>query len=125
MGDAHGVRIESISAITLATNDMGRAVAFYESLGFAIRYGGAGSSFTSFHVGDGYLNLMAAPKNQHWGQWGRFILYVSDVDAMYARAVAQGLAPEFAPRDAPWGERYFHLKDPDGHEVSFAKLLAK
>jgi uncharacterized glyoxalase superfamily protein PhnB len=28
-----------------------------------------------------------------------------------------------APTDAPWGERYFHLRDPDGHELSFAKLL--
>jgi uncharacterized glyoxalase superfamily protein PhnB len=25
------------------------------------------------------------------------------------------------PRDAPWGERYFHMRDPDGHELSFAR----
>jgi uncharacterized glyoxalase superfamily protein PhnB len=24
------------------------------------------------------------------------------------------------PRDAEWGERFFHLTDPDGHELSFA-----
>ena len=42
---------------------------------------------------------------------------------MYARAIAQGLYPEAAPRDAEWGERYFHLLDPDGHELSFAKAL--
>ena len=29
------------------------------------------------------------------------------------------------PRDAEWGERYFHLTDPDGHELSFARPLAK
>ena len=28
-----------------------------------------------------------------------------------------------APADAPWGERYFHVLDPDGHELSFARLL--
>lgn len=117
--------IESISAITLATHDMARAVGFYTSLGFAMRYGGANSAFTSYHVGGGYINLTAAPKDQQWGPWGRFILYVSDVDAMYDRALANGLHPEFAPRDAPWGERYFHIKDPDGHELSFAKLLQK
>jgi uncharacterized glyoxalase superfamily protein PhnB len=58
-----------------------------------------------------------------WSWWGRIIFYVSDVDAMYARAIAQGLYPEAAPRDADWGERYFHLLDPDGHELSFAKPL--
>jgi len=26
----------------------------------------------------------------------------------------------WAPRDAAWGERFFHLTDPDGHELSFA-----
>jgi uncharacterized glyoxalase superfamily protein PhnB len=28
-----------------------------------------------------------------------------------------------APSDAPWGERYFHIRDPDGHELSFARRL--
>jgi len=32
------------------------------------------------------------------------------------------LAPE-APLNASWGERYFHLHDPDGHELSFARPL--
>jgi uncharacterized glyoxalase superfamily protein PhnB len=45
------------------------------------------------------------------------------VDALHARALAAGLAPEAPPRDAEWGERYFHLRDPDGHELSFARPL--
>lgn len=24
---------------------------------------------------------------------------------------------------AAWGERFFHITDPDGHELSFAELL--
>lgn len=115
--------ITSISAITLATRDMPRAVAFYRVLGFALCHGGEASSFTSFHAGSGYLNLIAQPRSQRWSWWGRVIFHVSDVDAMYARAIAQGLSPEAAPRDAEWGERYFHLRDPDGHELSFAKPL--
>ena len=51
------------------------------------------------------------------------IFYVSDVDALYHEAVAQGLQPDFSPRDATWGERYFHITDPDGHELSFAEPL--
>jgi uncharacterized glyoxalase superfamily protein PhnB len=26
-----------------------------------------------------------------------------------------------SPQDASWGERYFHMADPDGHELSFAR----
>ena len=37
---------------------------------------------------------------------------------MYRHAVAQGLQPRFAPRDAEWGEHYFHITDPDGHYQS-------
>jgi uncharacterized glyoxalase superfamily protein PhnB len=51
------------------------------------------------------------------------IIHVDDVDGLHARARAAGLAPEAAPRDAEWGERYFHLTDPDGHELSFARPL--
>ena len=55
--------------------------------------------------------------------WGRVIFYVSDVDAFYSRALAMGLQPDTTPADAPWGERFFHLTDPDGHELSFARPL--
>ncbi|MGE0417017.1 MAG: VOC family protein, partial [Acetobacteraceae bacterium] len=56
--------------------------------------------------------------------WGRAIFHVSDVDATHAQAVAAGYTPSFTPRDASWGERYFHIRDPDGHELSFARPLS-
>ena len=115
--------IRSLSAITLATHDMARAVRFYRELGFRMRYGGERASFTSFAAGSSYLNLIAQPDGVHWSWWGRVIFYVDDVDALHARALAVGLQPATRPRDAEWGERYFHLKDPDGHELSFARPL--
>ena len=117
------MEIQSIDAVTLATHDMGRAVDFYESLGFDMRYGGPKAEFTSFQAGEGVLNLIAQPGERQWRWWGRLIFHVSDVDDIYARVVALGLRPEAAPRDAEWGERYFHLVDPDGHELSFARPL--
>lgn len=116
-------RIEALSAITLATRDMERAVRFYEALGFPMKYGGANDAFTSFSFGHSFLNLIAETRGP-LGWWGRVIVYVSDVDSLYRKARAAGLAPEFEPRDAPWGERYFHIVDPDGHELSFAQPLA-
>ncbi|MCC8392950.1 VOC family protein [Paraburkholderia sp. MMS20-SJTR3] len=115
-------RIESLSAITLATADMQRAVPFYLALGFPLKFGGPREAFTSFEFGGSYLNLIADPRAPvNW--WGRVIIYVSDVDAIYRTALAAGLQPSFAPADAPWGERYFHITDPDGHELSFARPL--
>lgn len=110
--------IEGISAVTLATNDMARAVGFYRNLGFELVHGGDDAAFTSFRAGANYLNLIAHPRRCSW--WGRVIFYESDIDGFYARVIAAGLKPETAPRDAEWGERFFHLVDPDGHELSFA-----
>ena len=59
--------LTGISAITLATHDMGCAVAFYEALGFVLKFGGPVARFTSFRVGSGYLNLMSMPGEQVWG----------------------------------------------------------
>ena len=61
---------------------MTSAVRFYRALGLAIHYGGEDASFTSFHAGSGYLNLIAQPQSQRWSWWGRVILRVSGVDAL-------------------------------------------
>jgi catechol 2,3-dioxygenase-like lactoylglutathione lyase family enzyme len=114
------VMLTGISAITLATHDMARAVLFYQALGFALKYGGPTAGFTSLHAGSGYLNLIMMPPERVWSWWGRAIFYVDDVDAQYAQAVSAGLTPAFSPRDGSWGARYFHILDPDGHELSFA-----
>ena len=114
--------VQHISAITLAVRDMSRSVGFYRKVGFALLYGGEDASFTSFRVGDGYLNLILSPSTTV-GWWGRAIFRVGDVDGLYAKIRDQGLEPEAAPRDAEWGERFFHVTDPDGHELSFAQLL--
>ena len=115
--------IETISAVTLATHDMARAVRFYRALGFTVHHGGEAAAFTSLAVGSGSLNLIAPEMDRSWSWWGRVIFHVADVDAFHRHAVGQGLKPDFAPRDAEWGERYFHITDPDGHELSFARAL--
>ena len=104
---------------------MVRSVDFYTSLGFQLLYGGPDATFSSFTIGDGYLNLITRPTEQHWSGWGRIIFHVSNVDALYQKAVELGLSPEAPPRYAEWGERYFHLADPNGHQLSFARPLTR
>ena len=114
--------IERISAVTLFTGDMAAAFHFYDSLGFQLHYGGAAASFTTFSLGENFLNI-ELQRGYAPSHWGRIIFYVSDVDEMFARVRDRGLRPSTAPRDAEWGERYFHISDPDGHELSFARRL--
>ena len=127
-------RVTSLSAVTLAVADMAASTAFYEALGFERIYGGAEAGFTSYRAGGSYLNLIlvegsrAGPRSSRGRGaefWGRAIFYVDDVDGFHANAIEAGLRPEFAPRDAPWRERYFHIVDPDGHEVSFARPIGE
>jgi catechol 2,3-dioxygenase-like lactoylglutathione lyase family enzyme len=115
--------ITALSAITLATRDMSAAVRFYRLCGFEMLYGGESASFTSFGAGDSFLNLIAEPAEVSW--WGRAIFYESDLDGLYARLVAAGIKPAAPPRDASWSERFFHVTDPDGHEISFAWPLKR
>jgi catechol 2,3-dioxygenase-like lactoylglutathione lyase family enzyme len=115
--------IEGINAVTLGTHEMPRAVRFYRALGFEVLHGGEETSFTSFRAGTCYLNLIAQPPQRQWSWWGRVIFHVTDVDAVHKRALAAGYQPTTSPRDAEWGERFFHLNDPDGHELSFARPL--
>ena len=112
--------VQRISAVTLAVADMARAMDFYRAkVGLELLYGGEAASFSSFRVGGGYLNLILCPTVGHaW--WGRLIFHVDDVDALHRRLLTAGLTPATAPEDAAWGERYFHINDPDGHELSFA-----
>jgi catechol 2,3-dioxygenase-like lactoylglutathione lyase family enzyme len=115
------MKVQKISAVTLKVRNMQTSVKFYRDiLGFKLLYGGENDNFTSFLTAeDQYLNL---EEGESASRWGRIIFYVDDVDAYYAHLKANGFDPE-KPADATWGERYFHVFDPDGHELSFARPL--
>jgi catechol 2,3-dioxygenase-like lactoylglutathione lyase family enzyme len=117
--------IQGINAITLATHDMARALRFYRMLGFELSHGGDTAPFSSLRAGSSHLNLIAQPTERQWFWWGRFIFYHTDVDALHAHVVASGYQTDTSPRDAAWGERFFHVTDPDGHQLSFAHPLQR
>jgi PhnB protein len=51
-------------------------------------------------------------------------LYVSDVDAVFAAALAAGATELMAPQEAFWGDRYAMIEDPFGHRWSVAQRTA-
>jgi len=124
-----GALWDRFSALTLAAANLTESVDFYKKLGLEISY--QDDSFVTLqyplhvppHKANIYINLFSSPTYDTSKNWGRVVMYVKDVDDMYRLIIQQGLVPEFAPRDASWGERYFHILDPSGHELSFAKPL--
>jgi uncharacterized glyoxalase superfamily protein PhnB len=39
--------------------------------------------------------------------------------------ISEMISFENEPKDATWGERYFHVREPDGYQLSFANPIKK
>jgi uncharacterized glyoxalase superfamily protein PhnB len=85
-------------------------------------YGGERTGLSSLRARDTQSAILNLEQGEAVTNWGRLIFYVTDVDAFWNHLKDRGFDPEI-PRDAAWGERYFHMPDPDGHELSFARPL--
>ncbi len=113
-----------INALTLTTPQMAESVRFWTVPGFVVTFGGPDAAFTSLDMGGNFVNLFATDGGIA-GFWGRVVLHVPSPDDVWERFRAAGFSPMTEPADARWGERYFHIKDPGGHEISFATPLTK
>ena len=99
------------------------SVQFYRDvLGMELLYGGEGAAFSSLQARDADSAILNLERGKPVDGWGRLIFHVADVDAVWRRFNELGFKPE-KPQNASWGERYFHMLDPDGHELSFARPL--
>ena len=78
-------------------------------------------------IGDSHVMLADEfPDMGHLGPHKRggptasLMIYVPDVDAAYAKAIAAGAKEERAPADQFWGDRMGTLLDPFGHRWTLA-----
>ena len=126
------MKVSKISAVTLLVSDMKRSVDFYSKIpNFKIVYGGPDTQFTSFLIDDtgkSYLNLKL--NKTHSTDFGRIIFYTDDVDELFAYMENDEIISvlgklESKPQDATWGERFFHMLDPDGYKMSFATPIGE
>jgi len=107
---------------------MERSCKFYSAIpGFRLVCGGASDSFTTYEVGKyskNYLNLELRKKDSS-KDFGRIIFHTSNVDELYAYLKKDDNISKLGffenePTNAPWGERFFHMRDPNGYQLSFA-----
>jgi catechol 2,3-dioxygenase-like lactoylglutathione lyase family enzyme len=117
------IRIEKISAITLKVASMEASVRFYRDvLGMELLYGGPYGAFSSLRTSEAESPILNLEQGGLTADWGRMIFHVADVDSSWNYLTEKGFDPE-RPHDASWGERYFHMHDPDGHQLSSARPL--
>jgi catechol 2,3-dioxygenase-like lactoylglutathione lyase family enzyme len=115
--------VEKMSAVTLRVANMRTSVRFYRDvLGLEIIYGDEDADFSSLRTKEGKGPILNLERSNPATQCGRLIFYISDVDAFWSYLKGKGLRLE-KPQDASWGERYFHVSDPDGHELSVARPI--
>lgn len=139
------MKVYKISAVTLSVRNMDKSCKFYSRIpGFKIVYGGTnGNYFTTFRIGEdttakAFLNLelrrssndATIPQLNNRRDFGRMIFYTDDVDELYSHLKSDASISELAtfenePMDASWGERFFHLRDPDGYQLSFAMPIER
>ena len=130
---------------------MEKSCSLYSKIpGFRLTYGGEPSDhFTTFEIGKEskattYLNLELIEeeendsisdlykkanlggKSQGSEDFGRVIFHTENVDELYSymkydEYVSKYIVFESEPTNAPWGERFFHIREPDGYQLSFAQ----
>lgn len=133
---ANNMEVFQISAVTLKVSDMKKSLLFYSKIpGLSLRYRSANiESFSSFEIENGdfksYLNLELSVKEKvlFTSNFGRIIFHTNNVDKLYLKLkndkeLSEIIVFENEPMNATWGERFFHVKDPDGYEISFATLI--
>jgi catechol 2,3-dioxygenase-like lactoylglutathione lyase family enzyme len=136
------MKVYRISAVTLIVENMEKSCNFYSQIpGFKVAYGGSSEdTFTTFEIGENitkmYLNLeLSIANSNHSGSvrkrrqhFGRIIFHTEDVDKLYSyfkgnMNISNLISFENEPTNAAWGERFFHIREPDGYQLSFAEPI--
>jgi uncharacterized glyoxalase superfamily protein PhnB len=118
-----------LAVISIITNDMTAAVAFYEACGLLLSGGGPDEPHSEFS-GAGIAVMLdtrevAAAIDPDWrppsGGHAMALAFdcgtPNEVDATFDRMVAAGAGIAKKPWDAFWGQRYAVITDPDGNHV--------
>lgn len=109
----------------LVTPNVDRLLAFVQQVFGAIETlrmpGGSGGTHVEVRIGDSMLMLGGSTGQ---AMPGALYVYVDDVDAVYARALAAGASSLFAPADEPDGDRRGGVQDPFGNQWFVARHLS-
>jgi catechol 2,3-dioxygenase-like lactoylglutathione lyase family enzyme len=76
--------------------------------------------------GNNKFNVREKTKGRE--NFGRIIFHTENVDRLYSymkhdEYISKSIVFENEPTNASWGERFFHIREPNGYQLSFAQPL--
>ncbi len=126
-----------LAVVGLVVSDMAATLAFYRRLGLdlpedadaqphvEVEVGGLRLAFDTEEVVQSFDPTFRRPEGQSQRMSLAFeCTTASEVDAAYAELTGLGYDGALTPWDAPWGQRYAVVHDPDGTPVDLFAPLA-
>jgi catechol 2,3-dioxygenase-like lactoylglutathione lyase family enzyme len=126
----------TFNAIGLVVADMARSLAFYRKLGLAIPAEMDQAPHAEVEVAgvrlmwDTEQTITSFDPGWRRGNGGPQVGFAfecadpAEVDRVHAEMVAAGYDSHLKPWDAPWGQRYAVLHDPDGNGVDLYAAIS-
>jgi catechol 2,3-dioxygenase-like lactoylglutathione lyase family enzyme len=127
------MKLKSVAGIVHYVKDTAKTADFYEALGFVVTKRESDHVsvrlnwfWMDFHPQDkeDKPDFQQEARSDHKGDGLFLYVSVDNVDECYSELVAKGLKPSSKPRDWPWGNREFAVRDPDGYKLVFFTRLA-
>ena len=124
------MKLKSVAGIVCYVKDINKTAKFYEALGFEFKEKEAGRLLT--YLNWFWINFLAIDSEEKKefqkeanleNKGAGLYLYISveNVDDFYKGLISKGLKPSSKPRDWPWGNREFVIRDPDGYKLVIFK----
>jgi catechol 2,3-dioxygenase-like lactoylglutathione lyase family enzyme len=127
--------LKALNLLSLYTKDVEASVSFYKELGFELVNNDG--SVAEVKLGDVRLQFIAqetADKQDESFQKDAFgepkgtgvyiYIEVDDANAYYKQLKEVGITPSTKPRDWPWEQREFVVRDPDRYKLVFYEKLS-
>lgn len=126
--------LKACNLLGLYVKDVDASISFYKTLGFELASNGG--SVAEVQLGDMRLQFVAQEtardqdesfQKEAFGEpkgTGVYInVEVDGIDDYYKQLRADGIKPSTEPRDWPWGQREFVVRDPDRYKLVFYQKL--
>ncbi len=124
--------LQAMTSAVAYVDDPAKTADFYQKVGFTIDRNepdhvsvSLGDYWMDFHPGskedkpEFQEEAVSTPKGI-----GLFLYFrVTEIDNFYQELLEKGLVTSSEPRDWPWGNREFVVRDPDGYKLVFYQKL--
>lgn len=124
------MKVKSVSGITCYAKNLNKTAKFYETLGFKTRK--RDTTHITLYSNWFWIDFLAIDKEERSefrkearlsSKGAGIFLYLSveNVDEFHRGLLSKGLNPSSEPKDQPWGNREFIIRDPDGYKLVIFK----